>query len=86
MVRAYNQCLESIIIAQFHRPFFLSFGTQNQDMVHGFIGSGLIEIEISVIEIPVSYRVDAWLSGPLFVSHPRNSVPPCLPSHVTYNS
>ena len=33
-----------------------------------------------------SHWVDAWLSGPLFVSHPRNSVPPCLPSHVAYNS
>jgi hypothetical protein len=22
------------------------------------------------------FRVDAWLSGPLFVSHPENSVPP----------
>ena len=31
-------------------------------------------------------RVDAWLSGSLFVSHPKNSVPPCLPSHVAYNS
>ena len=30
-------------------------------------------------------RVDAWLSGPLFWSHPVSAYPPCLANQVLYN-